>query len=185
MKANILVVDDERTIRESVAMILSEEGYESDMASDGKEALEKLNKYDYDVLITDLKMPEISGIDLTSQALVGNRRIDENDPLFRGHFPDNPVYPGVLQLEMLSELFCCLYYFVNHNSIALAGPPVHLRGTRIHDALLQHPVLPGDDLVVVTKALDLTPYTYTGIGQILNGDMVSVMVIGEFFIVDP
>jgi two-component system response regulator PilR (NtrC family) len=69
MKAKILIVDDEKTIRESVAMVLSEEGYETDLASDGKIALEKLNENDYDILITDLKMPEMDGIELMNHCL--------------------------------------------------------------------------------------------------------------------
>jgi DNA-binding NtrC family response regulator len=69
MKANILIVDDEKTIRESVAMVLSEEGYDTDIASNGKMALEKLNEHDYDILITDLKMPEMDGIELMNNSL--------------------------------------------------------------------------------------------------------------------
>jgi DNA-binding NtrC family response regulator len=69
MKFRILIVDDEKTIRESVAMVLSEEGYDTDVASDGRLALEKLNEKDYDILITDLKMPEMDGIELINKCL--------------------------------------------------------------------------------------------------------------------
>ncbi|NOX87624.1 MAG: sigma-54-dependent Fis family transcriptional regulator [Calditrichaeota bacterium] len=69
MKANILVVDDERSIRDSLKMVLLEEGYEVQVASDGKEALEHLDKKDYDILITDLKMPEVDGMQLTKRCL--------------------------------------------------------------------------------------------------------------------
>ncbi len=69
MKANILVVDDERSIRESLNMVLNEEGYQVKSASDGKEAMELLSHEDFDIMITDLKMPEIDGIQLTKHCL--------------------------------------------------------------------------------------------------------------------
>ncbi len=64
MKADILIVDDERTIRDSLQMVLDEEGYHSDIASDGIEAIEKAEKNNFDIIITDLKMPEMDGLAL-------------------------------------------------------------------------------------------------------------------------
>ncbi len=68
MKAKILIADDERTIRESVAMVLGDEGYEAHEASNGKEALELLTEQDFDILITDLKMPEMDGMALIKES---------------------------------------------------------------------------------------------------------------------
>ena len=67
MKVNILVVDDESTIRESLRLVLEEEGYETSIASDGKEALDLIKVNDFDIIITDLKMPEIDGMALIRQ----------------------------------------------------------------------------------------------------------------------
>ena len=55
--------------RESVSLVLAEEGYETSIASNGKEALDLLNASDFDVLITDLKMPEMGGMELIKQCL--------------------------------------------------------------------------------------------------------------------
>lgn len=64
MKANILIVDDEKTICETLAQVLSEEGYETETANNGREALEKVQESNFEVVITDLKMPELGGIEL-------------------------------------------------------------------------------------------------------------------------
>jgi DNA-binding NtrC family response regulator len=69
MKARILIVDDERTIRESVSLVLAEEGYETEIASTGSQALELINEKDFEILITDLKMPGIDGMELIKQSL--------------------------------------------------------------------------------------------------------------------
>ncbi len=69
MKSKILIVDDEKAIRESVSLVLSEEGYKTEIASNGSEALDLLGEQDYDVLITDLKMPGMDGIELIKKSL--------------------------------------------------------------------------------------------------------------------
>lgn len=60
----ILVVDDERIVIRSAEMVLSAEGYDIEGASSGKEAILKMEQNSYDLVLTDLKMPEMDGITL-------------------------------------------------------------------------------------------------------------------------
>ncbi len=62
--ANLLVVDDEKHQRESLQAILSDEGYAVTVAADGREALQKAADAKPEVVLTDLKMPGLSGIDV-------------------------------------------------------------------------------------------------------------------------
>jgi len=62
-KANILVVDDEKVIHESCGRILREEGYEVETALSGEEALQKLKERQYDLVLTDIRMPGMDGIE--------------------------------------------------------------------------------------------------------------------------
>jgi len=62
--AKILVVDDERVIREILAEFLSLEGFSVHTVEDGEKALTELRLRPYDLLITDLKMPRLSGLQL-------------------------------------------------------------------------------------------------------------------------
>ncbi len=57
----ILVLDDEPIILELCVEFLGSEGYKVDTVSNGKEALDLLRKIDYDVVISDMKMPSLSG----------------------------------------------------------------------------------------------------------------------------
>lgn len=65
--SNILVVDDEKGVRESLNVFLTEEGHEIDTASDGLEALNLMEKRHYDLVLTDLRMPNMNGLSLMAQ----------------------------------------------------------------------------------------------------------------------
>jgi len=64
VKLTILVADDEKNIREGLREALALDGYEVAAAADGREALEAVTRGDVDLLITDLKMPRLSGEEL-------------------------------------------------------------------------------------------------------------------------
>ncbi len=68
MTAKILIADDEKPIRDSLKMILDEEGYATDVVGDGEEALQKIKEENYDVVITDIKMPKVDGIQVLEEA---------------------------------------------------------------------------------------------------------------------
>lgn len=60
----VLVVDDETSIREVTSAMLTEKGYEVLTAGDGQQALELLSQFRPDLVITDLRMPRLSGYEL-------------------------------------------------------------------------------------------------------------------------
>ena len=64
MTERILVVDDEAAIRETVGYALRGEGYEVSDAADGEEALEAARSNGFDVLILDLMLPKLSGVEV-------------------------------------------------------------------------------------------------------------------------
>lgn len=68
-KGKILVVDDERSIRDTLKEILEFEGYLVDVAEDGAAALKSLNANIYDLVLSDIKMPKIDGMEFLAEAL--------------------------------------------------------------------------------------------------------------------
>lgn len=70
--AKILVIDDERSIRSTLREILEYEGYEMDEAPDGPTALELAAKEKYDVILCDIKMPQMDGIEVLDKLLLMN-----------------------------------------------------------------------------------------------------------------
>jgi DNA-binding NtrC family response regulator len=63
----ILVVDDEEHVRTLFSRVLQKEGYEVDCAASGSQAMEKLTRDSFDLVLTDLKMNGIDGLDLVKK----------------------------------------------------------------------------------------------------------------------
>lgn len=70
--ATILIIDDERAIRKTLTEILGFEGYKIEEAADGEEGLKKFQEKTYDVVLCDIKMPKLDGIEFLSKATAIN-----------------------------------------------------------------------------------------------------------------
>jgi two-component system response regulator PilR (NtrC family) len=66
--ARILIVDDERSMRELLGIVLRREGYDVLVAECGREAVTLLEEHPIDLLISDIKMPDLSGVDVLRAA---------------------------------------------------------------------------------------------------------------------
>jgi CheY-like chemotaxis protein len=61
---SILVVDDEQILRDTLGTLLTREGYRVEGAGDGQEALERLSRNQYHIIISDIEMPRMNGFEL-------------------------------------------------------------------------------------------------------------------------
>ena len=74
----ILIVDDEDSMLQFLSILLAKEGYEVTVARSGREALAKAEEENYDIVVTDIKMPgEIDGLGV----LAGIKKIDPSTPV--------------------------------------------------------------------------------------------------------
>jgi len=65
--ARILVIDDEESVRKSLALVLKDEGYAVDVAENGEEAIKKSKANFYNLALVDIRLPDIDGISLLPQ----------------------------------------------------------------------------------------------------------------------
>ncbi len=70
--SNILLIDDERAIRKTLSDILSFEGYKIKEAADGEEGLKMFQEKNYDVVLCDIKMPRMDGLEFLDKATALN-----------------------------------------------------------------------------------------------------------------
>lgn len=73
--ANILIIDDEKAIRKTLTEILTYEGYKIDEAGDGEEGLKRFAEKAYDVVLCDIKMPKVDGIEFLEKAREINNEV--------------------------------------------------------------------------------------------------------------
>ncbi len=70
--SKILIIDDERSIRNTLKDILEYEKYEVDVAEDGKQGVEKIKHIEYDIILCDIKMPGMDGIEVLEHIVAIN-----------------------------------------------------------------------------------------------------------------
>jgi NADH:ubiquinone oxidoreductase subunit E len=101
MKGNVLVVDDEQIVLRSCERILSVEGYYVETSLSARNALELLKENTYDLLITDIRMPEMGGIDFARQVRAKNP--DMNVIIMTG-YPSQENIKEALSLRIVDYL---------------------------------------------------------------------------------
>jgi 3-hydroxymyristoyl/3-hydroxydecanoyl-(acyl carrier protein) dehydratase len=147
----------------------------------GRDAVERLLPHRDPMLFVD----RITEIDLEQRAIAGSRRIDPHDPLFAGHFPGAPLYPGVLQLETMGQLGICLASFVSRGALDVPADavPVNVRALKVHTAVFLAEVLPGDELTILAQIVESDEYGAICSGQLWKGDIITAFAVMEVYLV--
>ena len=128
----------------------------------------------------------IDHVDLEAQALVGRRTIQPHDPVFRGHFPGSPVYPGVLLIETMGQAGICLMHMLQtgRTTVREDDEPKALRLLKVLHAVFLGAVDPGVELTLVAKAVEAGDYTAICAGQILVDGVVKALAIQEVYVLE-
>src|SRR5512147_2958137 len=94
MKRKILIVDDEEMIRKLLRILLDKLGYEVKEAADGVQAIEELEKDDFDLLICDVLMPKKDGWEVIKEARSKSRTMHLPVILLKAKNEDTDVFKG-------------------------------------------------------------------------------------------
>lgn len=80
---HVLLLEDESSVAKGLAMVMREEGYDVDMAETGESALNKLGRGEFDLLVADLRLPDMDGMEVVHR--VRERRPDTNVVIITGY----------------------------------------------------------------------------------------------------
>ncbi len=108
----------------------------------------RLLPHRYPFLLVDRILEMTPGPVVPGSKVVGLKNVSVNEPFFQGHFPGNPVMPGVLILECMAQVGGCLFFTRESDPSAKL---MYLTG--VDKARFRRPVLPGDQLVVTAEIL--------------------------------
>lgn len=122
----------------------------------------------------------IDRVDLDQPGACGRRALRTDDPVFDGHFPDDPVYPGVLVVEAMGQLAATLTHFVGHGGVDVPDStvPRALRATRIHHAAFFAPFGPGDTMLLHAAVLD-DSWTLIAAAQAYRNEELAALAVME------
>ncbi len=131
-----------------------------------------------------LLLDTIELVNLEQRLIKTTRWIDPKDPLFKGHYPDNPIYPGVLLQEIMFQSCLALFYFIANDTtqIPKAYSAIDAVGTRAYDIYNISSVLPEDTLSIYCHILAHDELLTTGIAQACVEKRVCCVGKGEFYV---
>ena len=111
--ADILIIDDEKAIRKTLTEILSYEGYKIEEAGDGEEGFRKFSEKNYDVVLCDIKMPKMDGIEFLEKV----KEVNPDVPIIMisGHGNVDTAVEGVKKGadDYISKRPGCVVHWIN------------------------------------------------------------------------
>ncbi|MCU7550331.1 sigma-54 dependent transcriptional regulator [Chitinophagaceae bacterium LB-8] len=139
--ATLLIIDDERAIRKTLTEILTFEGYKIEEASDGEEGLKKFSEKSFDVVLCDIKMPKIDGLEFLQKAV--DKNPDVPIIMISGHGTietaveavKKGAYDFIQKPPDLNRLLITIRNAMERNTLVSETKSLRRRATKVQDMI--------------------------------------------------
>ncbi len=126
----------------------------------------------------------ITAVNLKDAIIEVTSFVDAKDPIFAGHFPGMPVYPGVFQIETMGQAGLCMAYFMKNNTTEIKDNSEPVKGlfTRVHNAGFNKGVKPDDNLIIRVQSLEDDDFMGLMSAQVLiNNEIYSHSILEVYY----
>ena len=185
----VLIVDDEAKIREVIAEYAEFEGFESDQASDGMEAVQKCKQNDYDIVLMDVMMPKLDGFSAVKEirkvkdipVIMLSARGEEYDKLFGFEIgADDYVVKPFSPKEVMARINAILKRNCSSKTVKNTNPSLKFDGLEI-DMLGRNVYVDGQKAELTPKEYELLFYMVNNKGIALSREKLLSDVWGYDF----
>lgn len=108
--------------------------------------------------------------EVVGSKIKGRFKITDDLEILKGHFPGNPILPGVVQVEMMAQTACFLNYLLFEKDISLEDMNFDIRLVGVDKARFRKPILPGMELEVRVEVIKVRGGFSNYVGEIYCGE---------------
>ncbi|MCP5082350.1 MAG: beta-hydroxyacyl-ACP dehydratase [Alphaproteobacteria bacterium] len=128
-----------------------------------------------------LFIDKILEVDAEEKTTLAERHVAADAPVFKGHFPNAPIFPASLQIEAIGQTCICAWSYIEKDR---RYGDQNIVVAKVDRAVHYHPILPGDTMELHAKLIYFDDLCGTAAGQIYVGERLCSLLVVTVAMID-